>query len=239
MSVTTCRTCGRPLRAGIRVCTNCGTPITPSQEGLAQEGLASPTGPITGPQPSIPGQPVATAPATGDRVIRLTGRRVAVLGAVTALLLIGAIAAGAMTAPERELAGELIGQLPFDEDGGTQDFDDGKGQIKVPQGALDGPETIEVRRDVVRQPVRGASPTGAQISFPPGALVVYIFGPTTLTFDRPVTIILPLPVNGQTGLIFITDGGDIRFLSGTVSGGSIRIQLNSFDLSDPGAVVRT
>jgi hypothetical protein len=228
MGAEVCRSCGHPLRAGIRICTNCGTPITPSQEPTAPPmPLSPPTDPLGG-------------PASAGKVIRLRTSHLVVLGALTALLLVGAIAAGALTSPDAPRAvGELVGQLPFDEQGGTKAFDGGAGKLKVPKGALDGPQTIEVRRSPVRQRVTGSSPTGTTLVFPPGALVIYTFGPTTLTFDRPITIILNLPVTGQTGVLFVTREGQIRFFSGTVDGGTIRIQLNSLDLTDPNAIIRT
>jgi hypothetical protein len=244
MGSATCRNCGHPLRAGIRICTNCGTPITASQDPAARIPTAPPVPqpPPTDPLgPATSGGPTPGGPPSG-KVIRLKTAHLAVLGAVTALLLVGAVAAGAMSRPKEEVrtvSGELVGQLPFDTDGGTESFDGGAGKIKVPEGALDAPATIEVRRNPVRQRVTGSSPTGTTLVFPPGALVVYTFGPTTLTFNRPVTITLDLPVTGQSGVIFVTRDGQIRFFSGTVDGGSIRIQLNSFDLSDPDAIIRT
>ena len=225
MGSALCRNCGQPLRAGIRVCTQCGTEITPSQDLAQQIPERAPT------------EPLGT---TSDRrVISLGSRQVVVLSIITALLIVGAIAAGALTAPEQEPSGQLVAQLPFDSDGGTKAFDGGAGKIKVPKGALDGPATIEVRRRPLRQRVTASSPTGQTLSFPAGALVVYFFGPTTLTFNRPVTIVFTLPVAGQSGLIFVTDAGQLRFYTGTVGDGTITIQLNSFDLSQPNAIIRT
>jgi hypothetical protein len=171
--------------------------------------------------------------------VRLRSRQVAVLGVLTALLLVGAIAAGALTAPPAEPSGQLVAQLPFDSDGGKESFDGDAGTISVPKGALDGPETIEVRRNPLRQRVTASSPTGTTLTFPAGSLVVYTFGPTTLTFNRPVTITFALPVDGQGALIFATSSGQIRFYTGNIDGDSITIQLNSFDLTSPNAIIRT
>ena len=239
MGSAPCRSCGQPLRAGVRVCTNCGVPVWSSDPPPAAQQPVSAGGVQTAPSPVItplPTQPTEPMPAQG-KVIRLKGRHVAILSAITALFLIGAVAAGALTAPEPKSAGELVGSLPFDADGGTKSFDDGAGKIKVPKGALDGPETIHVYRTVVRKRVTAASPTGTQLNFPPGALIAYTFGPVTLVFNRPVTITLPLPVAGQSGLIFVTANGEIRFFAGNVGGQTITIRLNSFDLTQPGAIV--
>lgn len=229
MSVATCRGCGRPLRAGIRVCTNCGTPLDATPPPYQPSASTGPIVPIPAPPPP--------EVAPDGKVIRLKGRHVAVLSIAAALILVGAIASGAMTAPEPKAAGELVGQLPFDEDGGKQSFDDGRGTMKVPKGALDEPQTIIVRRTVVKQRVSAAAPTGAQLSFPPGALISYTFGPTTLVFNRPVTITLRLPVTDQSGVIFVTANNEIRFFSGSVSGRTVSIRLNSLDFTRPSAVV--
>jgi hypothetical protein len=225
MSSTMCRSCGQPLRVGVRVCTHCGTPIT--EVGPPPDVITSPR-PVT--QPIEPLTPVG-------KVIRLKSKHLAVLTGLVVVILLGAIAAGAMTAPEPKVAGELVGQLPFGPEGGTKEFDNGAGKIKVPQGALDSDQTIEVRRNPIRQRVSAASPTGAQLSFPPGALVAYTFGPISLTFNRPITIILQLPATGQGGLVFVTTNGQIRFFQGTISGQTISIRLNSLDLSQSGVVV--
>lgn len=239
MASAPCRSCGQPLRAGVRICTNCGVPVwqsdppvtAPNPGGVATAPAQQVVEQIT-PPPTQPLEPIS-------KVIRLKPRHLVALSALAALLLIGAIAAGAMTAPQEEVAGELVGQLPFDSDGGTKSFDGGKGSITVPKGALDGPQTIEVRRLPVRDRVTAGSPDGRELTFPAGALIAYVFGPVSLTFNSPVTISLVLPATGQSGLVFVTQGGEIRFFAGSIDGRTITFRLNSFDLSSSSAIVIT
>ncbi|MEX2394361.1 MAG: hypothetical protein WD826_07770, partial [Actinomycetota bacterium] len=186
--------------------------------------------------PVAPAPPLPT-PDAQPKVIRLKNGHVAALAGIIAFILIACGVAGAMGAPKPKPAGELVGQLPFGPDGGTMTFDDGKGEIEVPEGALDGEEVIEVRRTVIRERVRAAAPTGQALVFPPGALVMYTFGPITIVLNRPVVITLQLPVLNQAGLIFVNVNGQIRFIPGALAGRTITVQLTTFNLAQPGAVV--
>lgn len=128
-------------------------------------------------------------------------------------------------------AGEIVASLPVGPEGAEVSFD-GDGRLSVPEGALAEEETIEVRRTTVPQQVRATSPAGlTPLVFPPGSLVVYTFGPATLVFNRPVTIILPAPPPPQRGLVFVLVGGQIRFFQSTLGTGTVSIQVTSFNFS--------
>jgi hypothetical protein len=246
MSLTTCRGCGQPLTAEVSVCGVCGVRVTEqttapvTEESQAQ--FVQKTYEDLAPAPAVPPVVAAAAPpvatAAAANVIRLKGRHIALLSGLVALFLIGAITAGAMSAPDPKPAGELVGQLPFGPEGGTQAFDGGAGKIKVPKGALSGPKTIEVRRTIIRERVTAQSLTGTPLIFPAGSLIAYTFGPITLVLNRPVTIVLRLPQTDQGGLIFVTSNGQIRYFPGRLGGSTITLRLNSFDLSRPGAIVQ-
>lgn len=249
MSLTTCRGCGQPLTAEVSVCGVCGVRVTTeapapvteeSQAQIVQKTYDDPA-PAVAPAAVAPAVTPAIAPpavpAAAANVIRLKGRHIALLSGLVALFLIGTITAGAMSAPDPKPAGELVGSLPFGPEGGTQEFDGGAGKIKVPKGALSEPKTIEVRRTIIRERVTAQSLTGAPLIFPPGSLIAYTFGPITLLLNRPITIVLRLPVAGQTGLIFVTTNGQIRYFPGRVGGSTITVRLNSLDLSRADAIV--
>jgi hypothetical protein len=218
---------------GVRVATEAPAPVT--EESQAQ--FVQKTYEDLAPTVAAPAVAPPVVPTAAGNVIRLKGRHIALLSGLVALFLIGSITAGAMSAPDPKPAGELVGSLPFGPEGGTQEFDGGAGKIKVPKGALSEPKTIEVRRTIIRERVTAQSLTGAPLIFPPGSLIAYTFGPITLVLNRPITIVLRLPVAGQTGVIFVTTNGQIRYFPGRVGGSTITVRLNSFDLSRADAIV--
>ncbi len=159
-------------------------------------------------------------------------RKIAI-GAITALL-VGAlahfVAARANGAP-----GELAAQLPVGPAGGSTTFGNG-GKITVPKGAVSKPETIKVYKRTLPQRVTFNRPTGGTpLIFPPGTLVVFAFGPTTLIFQQPVVILLPIPP-GQRGVVFVSANGQITFLPGTGTGRTVRLLVTTFNLNAPGAI---
>lgn len=223
----------------------------PGQQAMYQTG-PQPTGYQTGPQPwgQDPTQQYAAQPAVShvpptwapagsptDKTLGMSKKQIGIMSGITALVMVVAIAGAVLSAPAPvEPAGDLVGQMPFGPEGGTGTFDNGQGKVDVPKGALSKPETIVVRRTVVRDRVTAQGPTGAPLIFPPGALIAYTFGPITLVLNRPITITLRLPA-GQAGLIFVTANGQIRFFPGTVAGQTIRLRLRSLRVGQPGAIV--
>lgn len=199
----------------------------PQQFGPAQQ---------YGPPQQYGAQPWAPA-ATEAKTMGLSKRQLGVMSAITALVMVVAVAGAVMSAPAPvKESGDIVGQLPFGPEGGSQTFDNGQGKVDVPKGALSKPETIIVRRKIIRDRVTAQSPTGAPLIFPPGALIAYTFGPITLVLNRPITITLRLPA-GQAGLIFVTSNGQIRFFPGAMAGQTIRIRLTSLNVAQPGAIV--
>jgi hypothetical protein len=151
-------------------------------------------------------------------------------------ILLGLVArAGLGALSDRGEEGDLVAQVPVTANGGKATFGDG-GKIEVPKGAVTKPKTINVYRRTIDRRVSVVPPSGGTpLIFPPGTLVVYTFGPTTLVFLRPIVILLPVPA-GQQGIVFLTQNGQIRFLPGAPAGGTIRVLVTSFNLNTPGAI---
>jgi hypothetical protein len=231
-----CSVCGVRANGNGDAPTEAQPQASENQPQALTTDAAAPPAPVATQPVVAPVAPVAAAEAA-PKVIRLKNGHVAALAGIIAFILIACGVAGAVTAPKPKPAGELVGQLPFGPEGGTATFDDGKGKIEVPEGALEKDEVVEVRRTVIRERVRAAAPTGQALVFPPGALVMYTFGPTTIILNRPLIITLQLPVLNQGGLIFVNVNGQIRFLPGALAGRTITVQITNFNLAQPGAVV--
>lgn len=210
MGATTCSSCGMPVAAGKQFCTNCG----------ARVGSASgaPTGPApTGPGPTAPaaaatapvsptGPPTAESPATqrlataGPPAGR-SWRAVAIAGVIA--LIVGIVAALMWPAN----AGELVADAPIGPSGGTIPFDDG-GELRVPRGAVDSTQRITVRKTTTREPARVGTTT-----YPPGALTIYLFGPLTIDFDRPVVLLFPIPPDADGARIYVIRDGRLTLIA--------------------------
>ena len=223
------------------------TPVAPPAPAVQYAATpAVPTAEV--PTAPVPTAPAPTAPAVDEQAQRamieqtyaeLSSRqtqrnsnRRLVLMSVSALLLtlIARVAFSAVTS-EPKPEGELVAQLPVTpEKGGSTKFD-GDGKIKVPKGAVSKPETITVRRTVVRDRIRATSPAGGSIIIPAGAQNVYIFGPTALVFLRPVTIVLPAPPPPNQGIVFISANGGIQFINVDPRSRTVTIRVNSFDFA--------
>lgn len=128
--------------------------------------------------------------------------------------------------------GNVIASATIGPDGGTVAFGS-HGLVRVPDGAVNGPVRIEVRRLVVTDRLRVAPPDGPLYSFEPNQLVAYTFGPSTVTFAQPVTIVLPLNQTGRSGTAFVAADGRILFLPGKVDpkSGTVTITVNDFRFS--------
>ena len=180
----------------------------------------------------------ATYDQIAARSQRNQTRRMVLVG-VTALVLtlIARVAISAAT-HEPEPEGEIVAQLPVGPEGGSAEIEGG-GKIKVPKGAVDRPQTITVRRTVVRDRIRAVSPFGGSIIIPAGAQTVYIFGPTSIVFLRPVTIVLPAPPPPAQGIVFISANGQITFIQGRAGNGTIVVRVNSFNFNQGQSVFVT
>jgi hypothetical protein len=150
------------------------------------------------------------------------------LVAAVGLLLGIAIAAGTRAGPP----GSVIASAVIGPDGGTVSFGS-HGLVRVPDGAVTTPVRIEIRRSVVHNRLRVAPPDGPLYSFEPNQLVAYTFGPTTVTFAQPVTIVLPLNATGRSGTAFVAADNRILFLPGKVDAkaGTVTVTVNDFRFS--------
>lgn len=163
-------------------------------------------------------------------------RRVVLGGAFALVLtLVARLAASAVSAAPAD-DGEIIARLPVGPDGGSATFDDG-GKVKVPKGALTDTRTITVRRTVLPDRVRAISPFGGSIVVPAGAQTVYVFSPIDIEFLKAVTIVLPLPPPPAQGLVFVSVGGQISFISGTTGSRTVSVRVTSFRFDRPGTFV--
>lgn len=258
MTEMICRGCGMAVAAGVSFCPNCGIRVSrasaeataqtaPVSVGAEANGLGeTATQPIPSAQPEAA---VATAPVpvAGPAAQHYTeelgvppmaaghpadNRRRFVL-AVVAGLLLTLIARGAFAAMtyEPDPPGELVAELPVGREGGSATFGEG-GKINVPKGALTKPQTITVRRTVVRERIRALSAQGGpSIVVPPGTIFAYWFGPTDIAFLRAVTIVLPAPSPPAQGLVFVLANGRITFVQGKRRGGQISIQVKSLNFA--------
>jgi hypothetical protein len=141
-------------------------------------------------------------------------------------LLVG-IAVAAATRPGPP--GTVIASATIGPDGGAVSFG-AHGLIRVPDGTVTQPVRIVVRRVVVKDRLRVAPPDGPLYSFEPNQLVAYTFGPATVTFAQPVTIVLPLNATGRSGTAFVAADNRILFLPGKVDAktGTVTITVNDF-----------
>ena len=146
---------------------------------------------------------------------------------VAAVGLLTGIAIAAATRPGPP--GAVIAAGTIGPDGGTVSFE-GHGAVRIPESAVGRPVRIEVRRTVVGQRLRVAPPDGPLYVFEPKRLVAYTFGPTSVTFAQPVTIVLPLNATGRSGTAFIAADNRILFLPGKVDPktGTVSITVNDF-----------
>jgi hypothetical protein len=125
--------------------------------------------------------------------------------------------------------GAVVSEATVGPDGGSVSFG-GRGVVRIPDGALDRPERIRVRRSVVAEQLRVAPPSGPLYVFQAHQLVAYSFEPSTLTFASPVTIVLPLDRKAMQGNAFVVSGRTVLFLQGTVDpvAGTVTIKVNDF-----------
>jgi hypothetical protein len=236
MSATFCRGCGQPVGATDEICANCGVRVIPVTEPVTVPAGASAADAVlsTPPQPAPPiwSQASVAPPAAASAAL---GRRRVALTLVMAILvgLLARVAVGAMV--HKPNNGDLVAQLPVGADGASATFDNG-GKITVPKGAVSKPTTINVYRRTIDRRVTALSPTGGTpLIFPPGALIVYQFGPVGLVFLQPIVVILPIPP-GQNGIVFLDQNGQLRFLPGVGTGTTVRVLITSFNVNAPGAV---
>jgi hypothetical protein len=111
-------------------------------------------------------------------------------------------------------------------DGGVVPFD-GQGKLTVPRGALPTATAITIRRETVDHRVRlGPEGDPRSVVYEPGELVVYVFEPSTLRFQQPVTIELPRQGNGSAVLVDTKTGA--RVIPGEVVDGVVKIETTSF-----------
>jgi len=141
-------------------------------------------------------------------------------------LLLG-IAVAAATRPGSP--GAVVAAATIGPDGGTVSFGT-HGLVRVPDGAVGSPVRIEVRRSVVKDRLRVAPPDGPLYVFEPNQLVAYTFGPSSVTFAQPVTIVLPLNAADRSGTAFIAADNRVLFLPGKVDpkAGTVTITVNDF-----------
>jgi hypothetical protein len=132
---------------------------------------------------------------------------------VAALGLLIGIAAAALTRPGQP--GAVVATATIGPDGGEVRFDS-RGVVRVPDQAVDRAVKIEVRRTRIRRRLRVATPQGPAYAFEPDRLAAYTFAPASVTFARPVTIVLPLSSTGRNGAAFFTANGRVVFLPGSV-----------------------
>ena len=146
---------------------------------------------------------------------------------VAAIGLLAGIAVAAASRPGAP--GTVIASATIGPDGGTVSFG-AQGLVRVPDGALNQPVRIEVRRSVVKQRLRVAPPDGPLYSFEPNQLVAYTFGPSNVTFAQPVTIVLPLSSTGRNAAAFVAADNRIVFLPGKVDAktGTLTVTVNDF-----------
>jgi hypothetical protein len=168
--------------------------------------------------------------------LRADPRRMVLLSIMVLILsFIGRVAYLAFTAgPQQE--GEILATLPVGPEGGSAKFA-GRGELRVPKGALAKKQTLTVRRAPIRDRIRALSPFGGSpIIVPAGTQIIYLFGPVDVRFLRPVTIVLPAPPPPQRGLIFVFSNGQLRFLDAAGSR-TVTIRVNSFDFSQRSSFV--
>lgn len=236
MSASTCRGCGQPLNAALPFCPNCGINTAsmriqqPATAAAVAHG-AQAVGYAPEPQPvQIDPAPASVPSSYPIQEAKRNETRRIVLAAVS-ILLITLIARVAFAAANPKPDGELVAELPVDSQGGSVEFGDG-GKLTVPKGAVSKPTNIQIRRNVMRDQIRGVSPTGGTpLIIPPGTVFVYFFTPVNVQFLVPVTLTLPVIGAPGTGLVFVSANGRITFLQGTQRGRNITVQLTSFDFS--------
>lgn len=227
-----CRACGRQLPGGASFCMACGSPVSAVPVGQHQTTVHSPAH-VTQPldEMTVPAHTAEPGPRRGLGKRILVGAVIGLALGVVTRMLMGVLAAD-------QAKGDLVAQLPVGPEGGAISFDGG-GEVKIPEGALSERATIEVRRTTIDRQVQAIPPGGgAPMIFPPGTLVAYTFGPTTLVFQQPVTIVLPVPP-GQQGFVFISANGQIVIVPGAAGIGTVTVQVNSFDFSQGTAVFVT
>ena len=241
MSTTICRGCGQLVPAGQDVCGNCGVRAllagngSPGPVAVATETvpLVQATAPVAAAAPVVDWTPDVAAM---ERARKAQRRRMALFAVMALIASVGLRAAlGGVHHKTPPQQGDLVAQMPVDAKGASESFGNG-GKITVPKGAVDKPQTINIYRQTLNRRITALSPNGGTpIIVPPGTLVVYSFGPTTLVFLQPVTIVLPIPP-GQNGLVFVTNNGQIRFLPGIGRGNTVSLVVTSFNFNNPGAI---
>ena len=141
-------------------------------------------------------------------------------------LLVGiAVAAASRSGPR----GAVVAEATIGSDGGTLSFGH-HGLLRVPDGAVAHPTRVWVRQSVVPERLRIAPPTGPLYVFEPHRLVAYTFGPTDLTFQTPVSIVLPLDRTGMDGTAFVVSHNTAVFLGGNADAkaGTIALKVTDF-----------
>lgn len=234
MGATTCTSCGMPLAAGKQFCTNCGArvggpsgaPTGPAPTGPGPTApAAAATAPVSasGPPTAEPAtQPLQTTDPRGNR----QWRAVAVAGIVA--LIVGIVAAVVWPAE----AGELVADAPIGPSGGTIPFEDG-GELRVPRGAVSSTQRITVRKTTTREPAQIGTTT-----YPPGSLIVYLFGPLTIDFRRPVELLFPIPEDADGARIYVIRDGRLTLIAVVRNDdGRARVVVTGF--RDGRMVVRT
>lgn len=225
-----CSSCGSTLQDGVRFCVQCGTPVPtappqPRPAASAPAAVAASDPPATDPIGHPPTEPLSQPATPSDR-----RRWEVTAGIVVVLALCAGLFAAFLTRPGE--AGELVADVPIGPDGGTISFGH-RAKIDIPAGAVDEPTRITVRRTTVDRRVRLRPPNQPPRVFPPGTLIVFVFGPIDIVFNVPVTITLPIPSVGVPGLVVILVSGDLRFAQGTVdvSNGTITIRTTNFQFT--------
>jgi len=163
-------------------------------------------------------------------------RTLVVLGILAVLLgVVGRLVWAAATAEEPD-RGEVVAQIPFDPNGTEAAFDQGAGTVSVPPGAVSKRETVTIYKKPIEDRVRAVSRGGEEADeYPPGTLVTYMFTPTTLQLNRPITVTLAIPA-GKDGLVFVSENGQVRVLPGLGSGREVKLVVNTFDFTRTGAI---
>ena len=145
---------------------------------------------------------------------------------VVLALIIGALIGWTQHTPKDRnvVARSLVGL-----DGGQLTFGNG-GELDVPSGALQTATAITIRKETVDHRVRlGSADQPNSKVFEAGQLTVYVFEPSTLRFNQPVTIALPR--SSDTTAVFV-DSDPPRVIGGTARDGLVEIHTTSFRFED-------